>query len=369
MAEEGRPVGLGWVVAAAVFLLLVTVTLVAASLREQPRPRTSYDASNRGFLAAYLLLEKEHYPVVRSRTPTGGEVRWLLFPESSLRYERQLDAWLRQGGRLLLADNHEHFAVALGINVTVSSIGETDEEVSGAVRGKLRGGGTRVSTVGGRVWASVGGEPLVSIHRRGSGEVWLVHRPEFLTNRLLNKADNGLVLCRLAEAMLEDRPGEVAFDEFFHGLRERPGVTQLLLTPPTVWVTAEALLLLLLVLWRNAPRFGSLRPAAALTRRSKEEYLDAVAVLLQRKGDFNEAYRCARDALRRELERDLGLPAESDPALVAEEAARYRGVSQQRLLRLLASEGPPEGVGPQAFVNALMELEAVRNECSVRERH
>jgi hypothetical protein len=146
-------------------------------------------------------------------------------------------------------------------------------------------------------------------------------------------------------------------------------VTQLLLRPPTVWVTAEALLLLLLVLWRNAPRFGPLRAFALATRRSKEEYLDAVAVLLQRKGDHAEAYRSARDALKHELERDLGLPADSDPALVAEEAARYRGLSQQRLLRLLTSNRPPDGAGPQAFVNALKELEAIRDECFARERH
>lgn len=369
MAEEGRPVGLGWAVAAAAFLVLVTVALVVGGSREQPQPRTSYDPSDRGFRAAYLLLEELHYPVNRSRTPAGGEVRWLLFPGPAPRYTPQLDAWLRQGGRLLLAGDDRDFAAALGIKLTVSRGDETDEEVSGAVRGRLRGGETKVEAGGGRVWAWVGREPLVSIHRRGGGEVWLVHRPEFLTNRLLKEDDNGLVLCRLAEAMLEDRPGDIGFDEFFHGLRERPGVTRLLLTPPTVWVTVEALLLLVLVLWRNTPRFGPLRPPAALTRRSKEEYLDAVAVLLQRKGDHAESYRSARDALKRELERELGLPPDSEPALVAAEAARYRGVSQQRLLRLLDSERPPEGAGPPAFVNALKELEAVRDECLARQRH
>lgn len=366
MAHEARPVSLGWAVAAAVFLLLVAVSLVLGSLQEQPRPGTSYDSSNRGFLAAYLLLDELGYAASRSRTASGGEVRWLLFPEPSPRYARTLDAWVRQGGRLLLADDKTEFAAELGIALAVETVeADRDEEVSGALRGRLRGGDRRVDVRGdeGRVWARVDRSPLVTIHRRGRGEVWLVHRPAFLTNRLLKEADNGTVLCRLAEAMLKERSDTIAFDEFFHGLRERPGMTELLLTPPLVWVTVEGLLLLALVLWRNVPRFGPLRPPGALTRRSKEEYLDAVAVLLLRKGDRAEAYRSVRDALLRELERAFALPVGSAPALVAETAARYRGLSAERLSRLLSCDAPP------AFVDDLRELETVRDECLARERH
>src|SRR5262249_4231947 len=141
---------------------------------------------------------------------------------------------------------------------------------------RLAGGDRWVEWRGrsGEPWPGAGDEPLVTIYPHGGGQIWLVHRPEFLTNPLIGGADNAALLCGLAEAMLDGRPDRIAFDEFFHGLRDRPGVTELLLTPPTLWVTVQALLLLALVLWRNVPRFGVVRPLPAASRRSREEFLD-----------------------------------------------------------------------------------------------
>jgi len=363
-----RPLSLWWAVSAAAVLGLVTLVTVLGALREPTRPGTSYDPSGRGFLAAYLLLDELGYPVARSRRASGGDVRWLLAPERSPRQVRALAEWVRDGGRLVLADPAGRVAGDLGLPLVVRrAAADADEEVTGPLRASLRGGPTRVD--GGspvQVWAEVGGRPLVSVHRLGRGEVWLVHRPEFLTNRLLDEADNGLVLCRLAEATLAGRAGPILFDEFFHGYRDRPGVTELLLTPPTLWVTVQALLLLAVVLWRNVPRFGAVRPLPAGSRRSREEFLDALAFLLARRADYGDGYRTARDALRRELAGELGLPADSDPSLVVRQAARYRGLSEERLARLLSADGPPAGDGPQAFVASLRELESLRHDFLAR---
>ena len=100
----------------------------------------------------------------------------------------------------------------------------------------------------------------------------------------------------------------------------------------------------------------------ASRRRSKEEYLDAVAMLLLRKGDRAEAYRSAATPASR-TGTAFALPVEHAPALVAEAAARYRGLSAERLLHLLSCDEP------SAFVDVLRELETVRNECLAREHH
>src|SRR5262249_28000186 len=153
-------------------------------------------------------------------------------------------------------------------------------------------------------------------HRRGRGQVWLIHRPDFLRNQRIGRADNGILLCRLTEAGLRERSGPLAFDEFFYGLRERPSVVGLLLKPPTVWGTAPAVPLLLLALWHHGPRFGGLRAVAPPSRRSAEEFLDAMTALLHRKGDQADAFRTARDDLKLEIEKELGLPAGTAPERV-----------------------------------------------------
>src|SRR5947209_3241952 len=285
MAEQERSLKLWWTVPIGGFALLI---LIALLFGQQPPPLqagTSYDASDRGFRAAYLLLEELHYPVFRSRRATEGGVRWLLFPEPARREAPALEAWIRRGGKLLLATDSVAVARDLGIDLEWHP---ADRDVAGQIGGeafRLTSDERWVTWRGrpGEAWAMAGGEPLVTVYPHGKGQVWLVHRPAFLTNRLLPEADNAVVLCRLAEAMLEERPGEkIAFDEFFHGLRERPGVTELLLTPPTLWVTLQGLLLLLLLLWRHVPRFGALHSVVLSPRRSKEEFLDAMAFLLQR---------------------------------------------------------------------------------------
>ena len=87
-----------------------------------------------------------------------------------------------------------------------------------------------------------------------------------------------------------------------------------------------------------------------------------MAFLLQRRGDHADAYRLARDALLHEMAREVGLPGDSEPRRIIEEAARYRGLSRERLAWLLDADAPPEGKGAHAFVDALRELETLRHD-------
>ena len=365
MTNEDYTRRLWWAVPAGGFLLLVLLTVLFGG-REPPKPKSSYDAGEQGFRAAYLLLEDLGYPAVRARRLTGATVRWALFPDPARREAGLLDDWVKDGGVLVLADPKGEFSADLGMNLRTEHRGEEggEEPAAGPDVTRLAGGAARVSWPGhaGRVWAEAGGEPFVTVYPHGRGEVWLLNRPGFLTNRLLPKADNAVLLCRLAEATLRWRPGELAFDEYFHGMRDRPGIVALLLTPPALWVTLEGVLLLALLLWHHGPRFGGVRPPPPPSRRSAEEFLDAMAALLGRKEDYADAYRTARDELRADLEQELGLPHGTPAERLADEAARRRGVRRDVLLRLLTAAGPPAGAGSAAFVGALNELETARDD-------
>jgi hypothetical protein len=164
--------------------------------------------------------------------------------------------------------------------------------------------------------------------------------------------------------MLLTRPGgRLAFDEYSHGLRDRPDVTELLLRPPVLGVTLQILLLTALALWHFGVRFGPLRTVPPPARRSKEEFLDAMAELLTRKGDRADAFRTVRDAFLHRLETELGLPAGTPVEYTIREAARRRGVNPDSLLTLLTSHTPPQGEGVHAFLTALRQLDAAANEC------
>jgi hypothetical protein len=373
---------LWWAVPSVGIILLALFAMFFGGRPDSIGYGTSYDASGRGFRAAYLLLEELGYPVERSRRPTGGGIRWVLFPsEASAKSDDDPGAWVRRGGTMLLATGGEQFPARLGLHVTVTnptaplSLDKTPDRtqtVTGTPRPaeapdvkRLLAGETVVEGPSGeRTWGLIEGKPLVTIHPLGDGEVWLLRRPDVFTNANLRAEDNAALACRLAEAMLRGHGGErLAFDEYCHGLRDRPDVGRLLLTPPVLYLTLQAALLTALALWHYGPRFGPLRPAPPPARRSKEEFLDAMTDLLTRKGDRGDAYRTVRDDLRHRLESAFGLPVGTPPEQTAREAARRRGLPPDPLILLLTADAPPRGRGPAAFLASLHQLETAAHEC------
>lgn len=373
-AREGESPSAGklwWAIPAAGFLLLMAAAMLLGK-QEEVRRGTSYDASNRGFRAAYLVLESLDYPVARSKRPAGGSSRWVLFPNERAD-DSGLESWVQDGGILVLAVDTQDFGRDFGLDVRVRKATEDpgEQAAEGGGISTLAGGKITVEGPGrmGKVWAQAGGQPAVTVYRIGRGEVWLLNRPEFVSNANLKKADNAVLLCRIADELQRRRPGSMAFDEFVHGMRDRPGVVELLLEPPMLWISLQSLALLGMLLWHFMPRFGTLRPMAPVRRRSKEEFLDAMASLLERKGDSREAYGTARDELVRDLERELGLPAGTPWNEIVRETVRRRRVSETRLRRVLDEHTlQRSGPGKAALVKALNELESVRDECFPR-RH
>lgn len=388
-ATDGSPQAtkLWWAVPAVGVILLALLSLVTGTGPESVDYGTSYDASGRGFRGAYLILNELKVPSERSRRPAFGTgVRWVLFPVSDDAKEaRLLGEFARGGGRVLLGVDEPTFAAALGFSVTVQggsakrekitpfgsnlpppfapgeSMPAEAPDVNELSVGQLK---VRASSAG-RTWGTVDGGPLLSIHSLGRGEVWLLHRPDVLCNVNLQHADNAVLLVRLAEEMLRDRPNaRIEFDEYCHGLRDRPNVFELLFRMPALPVTIQAALVMALVLWRSLVRFGTLQPLPDRARRSKEEFLTAMGDLLARKGDRADAYRTVRDDYLLRLQTDLGLPATATAEQTLTEAARRRGIDAAKLLPLFTADGPPGGRRTDAFLTALTQLEAAFHECS-----
>jgi hypothetical protein len=376
---------LWWAVPAATIVLMsLLVMFGVVEPPKPPPPRQIDDASDSGIRAAYLLLDELGYRVTLKRQAKG--VRWVLFP-AMIHHEAEDDgtpanhssrgrskrddvedaaAWVRGGGTLLLADDSTAFAAKLGLHA--APVWGADEALS--IKTDLQAPPLRLSPGPLRIDVSerpdgawpTRGEPLVSIFQRGRGQIWLVQRPEVFRNERIRDADNAVVICRLADAITHDGAEPIQFDEFHRVKPDRPSAVELLTRPPLLWATLHGIAAVALLLWRFMPRFGPLIPALTSRRRSKEEFLDAMANLLERKGAYAEAYEIVRNALRRDLEQALGAPAKTPPSDLAEQASRrWPGLNEERLLALLSDRQLPRG--HYDFVVAINELERLRREC------
>jgi hypothetical protein len=121
-----------------------------------------------------------------------------------------------------------------------------------------------------------GGAPLLARRPVGKGDVWLLSNPELFFNARLGKADNLALLVALAGS---GRP--VLFDEYVHGLLDRPGLLDLLRR----WGFGPALFLLALAavvwFWRGAVTLGPPNPWRDL-RTESVDLVHALSQLYQR---------------------------------------------------------------------------------------
>lgn len=353
-----------WSIGAAAFILLVLLVMFTGIEPPAIGKGTSYDASPEGYRGAYVVLNELGYKVARSRRAAGDHVLWVLSPEKV--GDRDVDplmAWVSRGGRMLLADPTAKMGSRFVPELELETLKENvtancDREGIGQL--DLGTALIRTKTAPKSVWARAADEDLVTIHRHGKGEVWLLHRPEMFRNDHFNKANNSVFVCRLAEAMTSDGGRTLAFDEFTHGMRDRPGVLELLWQRPVRWVTLHALALAGVILWRHGVRFGPIRTAPPPSRRSKEEFLDALTDLFRRQGDLDAAYRLVQQDLVHSLAEQMSLPATVHPDVVVSELARRRGADPKKLQPLFTDPGPPGG--RSHFLDALRQLEQVRHE-------
>ena len=174
--------------------------------------------------------------------------------------------------------------------------------------------------------------------RRADG-VLVVSDPDLVHNWNLQRADHARIALDVVRAAGEG--DTVAIDEVFHGHGERRSLGAALGEVPTVYLTAHALFVLLLVAWIGSRRFGRPAGLAKLGHGPAESIAVSAFVLSEGRPIETLAMRYVHEQLADLAER-LGLAPGRSPADQAahiDRVAARRGIPEPTAASLLARAG------------------------------
>jgi hypothetical protein len=186
------------------------------------------------------------------------------------------------------------------------------------------------------------GVPIVHISDRngallvdfdyGLGNIMVLSDPYLVSNGGIRLNDN----LQLAINMLAARGGLIAFDEYHQGrgISQNPFASYFAGTP-VLAIAAQVLLLVLLILWTNARRFGRPLPLPAVDRRSSLEFVASMAELQERSRAFDLAIENIYTRTRRVLARHAGVNYNSPRSEIAERIASRSSIDKHRLETLM----------------------------------
>src|SRR5215213_9858303 len=192
----------------------------------------------------------------------------------------------------------------------------------------------------GKVWESPA--PIVHISDPGGallvdysynlGRIVLLSDPYIVTNGGIRLNDN----LQLAINTLAGREGLIAFDEYHQG----KGITQNAFAhyfagTPVLALAAQIVVLVLLILWTNARRFGRPLPLPQVDRRSSLEFVASMAELQERSRAFDLAIENIYTRTRRVLARYAGVNYNSSRSEIAARIAARSTIDRQKLETLM----------------------------------
>ena len=190
--------------------------------------------------------------------------------------------------------------------------------------------------------ASVSRAPIVHIadgegallvdYSYGLGNVVVLSDPYIVANGGIKLNDN----LQLAINILASRGGLIAFDEYHQGR----GVTgnafaSYFAGTPVLAIAAQIALLVLLVLWTNARRFGRPLPLPQVDRRSSLEFVASMAELQERSRAFDLAIENIYTRTRRVLARHAGVDYNSSRSEIAARIASRSSLNAHKLETLM----------------------------------
>jgi hypothetical protein len=166
----------------------------------------------------------------------------------------------------------------------------------------------------------------------GLGKVVVLSDPYMVSNGGIRLNDN----LQLAINAIAARDGVIAFDEYHQGR----GITENAFAAyfagtPVLALGAQILLLVLLLLWTNARRFGRPLPLPQVDRRSSLEFVASMAELQERSRAFDLAIENIYTRTRRVLARQAGLDYNSSRSEIALRVAERSSVDQHKLETLM----------------------------------
>ena len=166
----------------------------------------------------------------------------------------------------------------------------------------------------------------------GLGNIVVLSDPYIVANGGIKLNDN----LQLAINTLVGQGGLIAFDEYHHG----KGITQnefarYFAGTPVLAIAAQIILLVLLILWTRARRFGRPLPLARIDRRSSLEFVASMAELQERSRAFDLAIENIYTRTRRVLARHAGVDYNSSRSEIAARIASRSTIDRQRLETLM----------------------------------
>ncbi len=192
------------------------------------------------------------------------------------------------------------------------------------------------------VEASTSAAPIIHIGNKegallvdyayGMGRIVLLSDPYIVTNNGIKLNDN----LQLAINTLSAGGGLIAFDEYHQGkgISQNPWAGYFAGTP-VLALAAQLGLLVLLIIWTNARRFGRPLPLPHTDRRSSLEFVASMAELQERSRAFDLAIENIYSRTRRVLARYAGLNYNSSRSEIAASIASRSNIDPQQLETLM----------------------------------
>jgi hypothetical protein len=202
----------------------------------------------------------------------------------------------------------------------------------------------------------------------GRGRIVVLSDPYIVSNGGLRLNDN----LQLAINTLVYRDGLVAFDEYHQGRGiSRNALASYFAGTPVLALGAQVILLVLLILWTNARRFGRPLPLAKVDRRSSLEFVASMAELQERSRAFDLAIENIYTRTRRVLTRFAGVDHNTPRSEIAERVAARSNIDQQKLETLMrqceeAINGAP--INWRQSIDLVRRLREVERDLGLRMR-
>jgi hypothetical protein len=312
----------GWIVAAALAVLIAAALYFAQPHADSPEHSTNSDAAN-GASAAVLFAQAMGHPTHQLagsfETPAPFSVMVVFTPTSQYTADEadHVRDWVRDSGGLLiyaselgdpeldrsLAVNRFDVYVTGGRYSTTPAIAGVTSAAGGSALVPLDPSPAQVAFL-----RTSNGYAAGYIERLGIGHVIVLADPLVLCNGYLEKADNGILLADLLGASGAET--SVTFDEYHHGLTVNDFAPQSWLTTP--W--GAALLWLLVAVFfglvLRGRRFGPLVERPAEVARSDAEWSVAVGQLLRRSSARAVTLGLLASATERAVASHNGLPVQ-----------------------------------------------------------
>jgi len=166
----------------------------------------------------------------------------------------------------------------------------------------------------------------------GSGRIVVLGDPYMVSNSGIKLNDN----LQLAINLLASGGGLIAFDEYHQGkgISQNPWASYFAGTP-VLALGAQIVLLVLLILWTNARRFGRPLPLPHTDRRSSLEFVASMAELQERSRAYDLAIENIYTRTRRVLARHAGMDYNSSRAAIAKRIAERSTIDAHQLETLM----------------------------------